>query len=60
VWGVDYSDTISSNSKIRSSIGLGLDINSPLGPVSFVYGIPISKSSTDIEQKFTFNIGTSF
>ena len=60
VWGVDYSDTISSNSKIRSSIGLGLDINSPLGPVSFVYGVPISKSSTDIVQKFTFNIGTSF
>ena len=60
VWGVDYSDNISSNSKIRSSIGLGLDINSPLGPVSFVYGVPISKSSTDIVQKFTFNIGTSF
>ena len=60
VWGVDYSDTISSNSKIRSSIGLGLDITSPLGPVSFVYGVPISKSSTDIVQKFTFNIGTSF
>jgi len=60
VWGVDYSDTISSNSKIRSSIGLGLDINSPLGPVSFVYGLPISKSSTDLVQKFTFNIGTSF
>jgi outer membrane protein insertion porin family len=60
VWGVDYSDTISSNSKIRSSIGLGLDINSPLGPVSFVYGVPISKSSTDKVQKFTFNIGTSF
>ena len=60
VWGVDYSDTISSNSKIRSSIGLGLDITSPIGPVSFVYGVPISKSSTDIVQKFTFNIGTSF
>jgi len=60
VWGVDYSDTISSNSKIRSSIGLGLDITSPLGPVSFIYGVPISKSSTDIVQKFTFNIGTSF
>jgi outer membrane protein insertion porin family len=60
VWGVDYSDTISSNSKIRSSIGLGLDITSPIGPVSFVYGVPISKSSTDIVQKFTFNFGTSF
>ena len=60
VWGVDYSDTISSNNKIRSSAGLGLDINTPLGPVSFVYGVPINKSSTDIEQRFTFNIGTSF
>ena len=60
VWGVDYSDAISSNNKLRSSFGIGLDITTPLGPVSFVYGVPLTKSSTDKEQRFAFNIGTSF
>jgi outer membrane protein assembly factor BamA len=33
---------------------------SPIGPLSFVYSIPLSKASTDKEQKFLFNIGSSF
>jgi len=60
VWGVDYSDIISGSSKIRSSTGVALDFMSPLGPLSFTYAIPISKASTDKEQKFLFNIGSSF
>ena len=60
VWGVDYSDSISSNSKIRSSTGVALDIMSPVGPLSFTYAIPLSKASTDKEQRFLFNIGSSF
>ena len=60
VWGVDYSDIISSNSKFRSSIGVAMDFVSPVGPLSFAYSIPISKSSTDKEQRFLFNIGSSF
>ena len=60
VWGVDYSDLISDSSKVRSSTGVALDIMSPIGPLSFTYSIPISKASTDKEQKFLFNIGTSF
>jgi len=60
VWGVDYSDIISSSSKIRSSTGVALDLMSPVGPLSFTYAIPISKASTDKEQKFLFNIGSSF
>jgi len=60
VWGVDYSDLISNNSKIRSSTGVALDVVSPIGPLSFTYSIPLSKSSTDKEQKFLFNIGSSF
>ena len=60
VWGVDYSDIISSNSKLRSSIGVAMDFVSPIGPLSFAYSIPISKSSTDKEQRFLFNIGSSF
>ena len=60
VWGVDYSDSISGSSKIRSTTGLALDLMSPIGPLSFTYSIPISKASTDKEQNFLFNIGSSF
>ena len=60
VWGVDYSNSISSSSKIRSTTGIAMDIMSPIGPLSFTYSIPISKASTDKEQNFLFNIGSSF
>jgi outer membrane protein insertion porin family len=60
VWGADYSDLISGSSKLRSSTGVGLDLMSPLGPLSFTYSIPLSKASTDKEQRFLFNIGSSF
>ena len=60
VWGVDYSDTISDSSKLRTSIGAAFDITTPVGPLSFTYGIPLSKVSTDKEQRFLFNIGSSF
>ena len=60
VWGVDYSDTLSDSNKIRSSVGLAIDVMSPLGPLSFTYSVPLSKVSTDKEQKFLFNIGSSF
>jgi outer membrane protein assembly factor BamA len=33
---------------------------SPIGPLSFAYSIPLSKVSTDREQNFLFNIGSSF
>ena len=60
LWGVDYSSTISDSSKIRSTTGIALDIVSPIGPLSFTYSIPLSKASTDKEQNFLFNIGSSF
>jgi len=60
VWGADYSDLISDSSKIRSTTGLAVDLMSPIGPLSFSYSIPLSKVSTDKEQKFLFNIGSSF
>ena len=60
VWGVDYSNSIPDSSKIRSTTGIALDLMSPIGPLSFTYSIPISKASTDKEQNFLFNIGSSF
>ena len=60
VWGVDYSDVIPSSFQLRSSTGIALDVVSPIGPLSFTYSIPLSKASTDKEQRFLFNIGSSF
>jgi len=60
VWGADYSDLISSSSKLRSSAGIAVDLMSPIGPLSLTYSIPLSTVSTDKEQKFLFNIGSSF
>jgi outer membrane protein insertion porin family len=60
VWGADYSNSISDSSKLRTSTGIALDLMSPIGPLSFTYSIPLSKASTDKEQNFLFNIGSSF
>jgi len=60
VWGADYSSSISDSSKLRTSTGIALDLMSPIGPLSFTYSVPLSKASTDKEQNFLFNIGSSF
>ena len=60
VWGVDYSDVISESSNLRTSTGIALDLVTPIGPLSFTYSIPLSKASTDKEQRFLFNLGSSF
>ena len=60
VWGADYSSLIPDSSKLRTSTGIAIDLMSPIGPLSFTYSIPLSKASTDKEQNFLFNIGSSF
>jgi outer membrane protein insertion porin family len=60
VWGVDYSDIVSESSYLRTSAGIAIDVVTPVGPLSFTYSIPLSKASTDKEQRFLFNLGSSF
>ncbi len=60
VWGVDYSDTINDNNKIRSSTGLAVDWLTPIGPLSLSFAKPITKSDTDKTETFRFDIGTTF
>ena len=60
VWGVDYSSTLDDSSAIRSSVGLGIDWYTPIGPLSFSFTQPISKKSTDKTETFRFNLGTQF
>ena len=59
LWGVDNS-SIDDGSKIRSSIGLGIDWFTPIGPLNFSFAQPITKSSTDKTETFRFNLGTTF
>ena len=59
VWGVDYDSSLDS-SKIRSSTGIAIEWYTPIGPLSFSFAQPITKASTDKEQTFRFDIGTSF
>ena len=60
VWGVDYDSSIDDSSKIRSSTGLGMNLLTPVGPLSFSLTQPITKKSTDKTETFRFNLGTSF
>ena len=59
LWGVD-DPSLDASSDIRSSFGLGLDWFTPVGPMSFSYAVPLSKSSTDKSEAFRFNLGTTF
>ncbi|MEK9680338.1 MAG: BamA/TamA family outer membrane protein, partial [Pelagibacteraceae bacterium] len=59
VWGVDYDSSLDSN-KIRSSVGLSLDWISPLGPLSFTLSETVSSADGDVEESFSFQIGSSF
>ena len=60
VWGVDYDSSINDSFKIRSSTGIGLDVLTPVGPLSFSFSKPILKQSTDKTEGFRFNLGTTF
>ena len=60
VWGVDYDSSLNDTNKIRSSIGIGIDWFTLIGPLSASFTHPISKSNTDRTESFKFNLGTTF
>ena len=60
VWGVDYDSALNDGSKIRSSVGIGIDWFSLIGPISFTFAETITKDTNDITESFRFNIGTTF
>ena len=59
LWGVD-DPSLNESSTIRSSIGLGVDWFTPVGPMSFSLAQPITKGSSDKTETFRFNLGTTF
>ena len=60
LWGVDYDSSIDDSNKVRSSIGIGIDWFSVVGPINFSFTETLSKKSSDITESFRFNIGTTF
>ena len=60
IWGVDYDSSIDDSNKIRSSIGIGVDWFTIVGPVNFSISESITKADSDISESFRFNIGTTF
>ncbi len=60
VWGVDYDSTLGGSNKLRSSVGAAASWMSPIGPMTFILSQNISKASTDEDESFNFNLGTTF
>jgi outer membrane protein insertion porin family len=60
IWGVDYDSSLDDGGKLRSTIGVGLDWFTPIGPLSFSLTEVITKEDTDIKESFRFNLGTTF
>jgi len=60
IWGVDYDSSIDDDGSFRSSVGVGVDWMTPVGPLNFIFAQPITKESSDITQTFRFNLGTTF
>ena len=60
VWGVDYNKGIADGGKIRTSVGVAVDLYTPIGPLNFSLSEPITKSKNDVTEFFRFNLGTTF
>ena len=59
IWGVDYNSSLEAD-EIRSSVGLGMDWLTPIGPLTFSLAHPITQADSDVTETFRFNLGTSF
>ena len=60
MWGVDYDSNLRDDSKIRSSVGIVVDLFTPIGPLNFSFSEAITKGKNDITETFRFNLGTTF
>ena len=60
IWGVDYDASLDDKSKIRSSMGIAVDLLTPIGPLNFSLAQPLTKNSSDKTESFRFNLGTTF
>ena len=45
---------------MRTSIGIGLNWYSPIGPIKLSYGIPLNARGSDRKERLQFSLGTMF
>ena len=60
IWGVDYSSSLADESTLRSSVGIAIDLFTPIGPLNFTFSEAITKGKNDVTETFRFNLGTTF
>ncbi len=60
IWGVDYNSSIDKSDEIRSSVGIGVDWFTPIGPLNFSFAQDLSSHKNDVKESFRFNLGTTF
>ena len=59
IWGVDYNSSLETD-EIRSSVGVGIDWLTQIGPLTFSFARPLTQADSDVTETFRFNLGTSF
>ena len=57
VWG-NKENPANATESIRASYGFGLKFFTPVGPIGFTWGYPLSDESYDINRMFLFSIGS--
>ena len=57
---MDYDSALDDGGKLRSSIGVGVDWFTVVGPLSFTLTEVITKEDADVKESFRFNLGTTF
>ena len=61
LYGVDVSGpTVKDDNSLRASIGVGLALRTPLGPVRADLGFPVLKKNYDDDEIFSFSLGQRF
>jgi len=60
IWGVDYDSSVDETNEIRSAVGVGANVYTAIGPLSFILAQSLTKASNDTTQTFNFQLGTSF
>lgn len=59
--GIDVSGAnLRDEASLRSSLGIGISFNSPMGPIRMDWALPVQKESFDKTELFQFNFGTRF
>ena len=60
IWGVDYDSSIDDSNKFRSSIGIGIDWFSAIGPVNFTFTEAILRLILILQKHLDLTLGLHF